>query len=47
MPLANLPAGGTFVGEWKDGSQTFVGGASPMRDAGDNVVGAVFVRHRI
>jgi hypothetical protein len=47
MPLAKLPAGGTLVGEWKDGSQTFVGGAFPMRDAGNQVVGAVFVRHRI
>jgi hypothetical protein len=47
MPLAKLPAAGAVVGEWKDGSRTYVGGAFPMRDAGDAVVGAVFVRHRI
>lgn len=47
MPLSKLPTDGTFVGEWKDGSRTFVGGAFPMRDAGNQVVGAVFVRHRI
>jgi hypothetical protein len=47
MPLAKLPASGSVVGEWKEGSRTFVGGAFPMRDAGDQVVGAVFVRHRI
>jgi hypothetical protein len=47
MPLSKLPADGAFLGEWKDGSARFLGGAFPMRDAENQVVGAVFVRHRI
>jgi hypothetical protein len=47
MPLAQLPAGGAFVPEWQDGSRRYVGGAFPVKDAADRVVGALFVRHRI
>jgi hypothetical protein len=45
MPLAKLPAAGTFIPEWKDEGQTYVGGAFPVRDATNQVVGALFVRH--
>jgi hypothetical protein len=45
MPLAKLPAAGAFIPEWKDEGEAYVGGAFPLRDAADQVVGALFVRH--
>jgi hypothetical protein len=47
MPLARLPADGTFVGEWEDGPRRYVGGAFPVKNAVGHVVGALFVRHQI
>ena len=47
VPLARLPAEGRVVGQWKDGANTYAGGAFPVRDASDRVVGAMFVRHRV
>jgi len=45
MSLAELPADGTFVSEWREGTRVFAGGAFPVRDAGNQIVGALFVRH--
>jgi hypothetical protein len=47
MPLAKLPATGTIIPEWNDEGQAYVGGAFPVRDAADQVVGALFVRHAV
>jgi hypothetical protein len=33
--------------EWQEGPRTFAGGAFPVRDAQERIVGAVFVRHQI
>lgn len=47
VPVAQLPPDGKMLGEWTDGSRTFVGGAFPLRNAAGDVVGALFVRHEI
>lgn len=47
MPLAQLPADGTFLGAWEEEPRQYVGGAFPVRDATGRVVGALFVRHQI
>ncbi len=44
---ASMPAGGVALGEWLEGTRSFVRGAFPVRDATDRVVGAMFVRHEI
>ena len=46
-PLAKLPPDGTRLPEWKDGHGRYVGGAFPMKDAADQVVGALFVRRAV
>ncbi len=43
-PLATLPDGGTRLPPWNDGKGRYVGGAFPVRDASNAVVGALFVR---
>ena len=47
VPLARMVDDETVVIEWKSGSSSFAGGAFPVRDAGQQIVGAVFVRHRV
>jgi Double sensory domain of two-component sensor kinase len=47
VPVAQLPAEGRMLGEWADGSRTFVGAAFPVRSAAGVAVGALFVRHDI
>ena len=47
VPLVRLSDDETVVREWKDGPASFAGGAFPVRDAGQHVVGAVFVRHQL
>jgi len=47
MPLAKLPADGIYVGEWLEEGRSYVGGAFPVRNAADHVVGALFVRHQV
>jgi hypothetical protein len=42
--LAKIPEGGTRLAPWTDGSVRYVGGAFPVRDATNQVVGALFVR---
>jgi hypothetical protein len=42
--LAKLPADGTRLPAWVDGNVKYVGGAFPMRDAANDVVGVLFVR---
>jgi hypothetical protein len=46
-PLAKLPADGSRLPPWVDGSVRYVGGAFPMRDAANEVVGALFVRRAV
>jgi len=46
-PLPSLTDEGAGFKEWQDGAQAYAGGAFPVRDAAQRVVGAVFVRHRI
>jgi hypothetical protein len=46
-PLQSLSDDGALVHEWQEGSQSYAGGAFPVRDAQKRLVGAVFVRHRI
>ena len=46
-PLAKMTDDGTVAREWRDGSASFAGGAFPVRDAEQRVVGAIFVRHRL
>jgi hypothetical protein len=46
-PLAKLPPEGTRLPEWKDGQGRYIGGAFPIRDAADQVVGALFVRRAV
>jgi hypothetical protein len=42
--LARIPETGTRIPPWTDGSTRYVGGAFPVRDATNQVVGALFVR---
>jgi hypothetical protein len=44
VSLAKLPESGTRLPTWTDGSVRYVGGAFPVRDASNDVVGALFVR---
>jgi hypothetical protein len=44
VPLDKLPDAGTRLAPWKDGAGRYVGGAFPIRDASNAVVGALFVR---
>lgn len=43
-PFAKLPEAGTRLPPWMDGNVRYVGGAFPVRDAANAVVGALFVR---
>ncbi len=45
VPPEQIPDAGIRTGEWTDGTRKFLGGAFPVRDAGDKVVGALYVRH--
>ncbi len=47
MPVSKLPDAGTTIREWSDGSRRYAGGAFPVRNAGNDVVGALFVRHEL
>ncbi|HEX9399529.1 MAG TPA: cache domain-containing protein [Anaeromyxobacter sp.] len=42
--LEKIPDGGTRIPAWIDGSGRYVGGAFPVRDAANRLVGALFVR---
>jgi len=42
--LAKLPEMGTRLPAWVDGDVRYVGGAFPLRDSSNDVVGALFVR---
>ncbi len=43
-PLGKIPDGGTRIPAWMDGPGRYVGGAFPVRDAANRLVGALFVR---
>ena len=47
VPLARLTDDDVVIREWTRGGASFAGGAFPVRDARQEVVGAVFVRHRV
>jgi hypothetical protein len=47
VPLEGLNESSLVIREWTDGTASFAGGAFPVRDASQHVVGAVFVRHRL
>jgi hypothetical protein len=45
VPFGQIPDAGVKTGEWTEGSQKFLGGAFPIRDAAGKVVGVLYVRH--
>lgn len=47
VPVAQVPDKGMRTGEWIDGNRKFLGGAFPVRDAADQVVGVLYVRHPV
>jgi hypothetical protein len=46
-PLAELPEQGLTAGEGRVGDRRFLDGAFPVRDAANQVVGALYVRHQL
>lgn len=47
VPFDRIPVEGVRAGEWTEGGRTYLGGAFPLRDAASQVVGVLYVRHRL